>query len=43
MNEGRRYSVLGKCDLGDVEEKWEPVAGGEEGGYQFFKVEVGMP
>ena len=39
----RRYSVLGKRDPGDVEEKWEPVAEGDESGYRFFKVKVEMP
>ena len=39
----RRYSVLGKRDLGDVEEKWAPVAEGDESGYRFFKVKVNMP
>lgn len=44
MNEGvRRYSVPGKRDLGDVEEKWAPVAEGDESGYLFFKVKVEMP
>ena len=39
----RRYSVLGKRDLGDVEEKWVPVAEGDESDYRFFKVKVEMP
>ena len=39
----RRYSVLGKRDLGDVEEKWAPVAEGDESDYRFFKVKVEMP
>ena len=43
MNEGvRRYSVLGKRDLGDVEEKWAPVVEDDESGYRFFKVKVEM-
>ena len=39
----RRYSVLGKRDLGDGEEKWVPVAEGDESVYRFFKVGVEMP
>ena len=39
----RKYSVFGKRDLADGEEKWELVAEGEERNYRFFKVEVGMP
>lgn len=39
----RSYSVYGKQSLGDAAEEWTPVAEGDEGNYQFFKVGVGMP